>query len=227
MNPLQLRKIICSMPGIVSCWVPGSNRQAVDIVRGNHGTVHGANRNIEVYPNQIRNDLGWSFDGVDDYVNCGQIAALNNLSTSGKSFFSFCWIYTRASATEQRIFQQQDGSGLGRSWMYLDDSLRFTSYFSYPGLSSPNSLSTNKYYFLAMTFDGSTQRLFENGIEVASTSDSIPDADGDFLIGISKDLSTDPFDGYITLIGVGDQNISQTEIFNLYNTTKDLFYPRG
>ena len=60
-------------PSCVLCLLPIRDNKWFDYSgKGNHGTVYGATK-----MSQGRNGFGWLFDGLDDYVDCGNGASLN------------------------------------------------------------------------------------------------------------------------------------------------------
>ena len=222
----KLRKIICSMPGIVSCWIPGGDGVAIDIVRGNHGIVHGANRNVEVQPRQIRSDLGWEFDPANsEYIKVPHHSSLNaqgEISIGG-------WFFVSSSDDDKRLLEKELEYYALR---YSNNKLYFYYHIggSYSGLNY--LVNANKWNFFVATYNNKThvQSLYLQNSLVAQTeltglgSYSINKTTNVFTIGKA---GSSYFSGYQSLIFKADKEWSLADVKNLYNALKDLFYPRG
>jgi len=214
------------VPGLISLWIPGEDGRAIDVIGQNHGTVHGANRNVEVYPNQIRNDLGWSFDGVDDRINCGNvdITKLKSIFALVKPIASQPWHNVIAGKIDVK-----NGKYFGLRSYANENKFQLVST---AGLTTDtSSFSINTFYFVCGVIKQNNGYLYVNsilkgtGIGGVSSNSTKP-----FLIGAGYDSAntmTYYWKGEISIVGVSSISWGTSEISNLYNAIKDLFYPRG
>ncbi len=130
----------------------------------NHGTLHG--------PQSVLRGKGYAlrFDGVDDYVDCGNSRSLD---LRGPLTLS-AWVYPQtASAGEPGIVGKWfDSYALtlyrGGCWFYISDG----------GNNVKTPLETGRWHHVVGTFDGQRLRLYVNGVLAA--------------IGKSKTTSTRP-----------------------------------
>jgi len=128
---------------------------------GNHGTAHGAALTTD------RNGISgsaYSFDGADDYIDLG--ASFYN---TNDAFTVSAWASTKALGnTWSRIVDVADnGNGF---FISLDgtEGNRLTGSFwdeshSYYGLEGQGAPSTDRWYHVCLTFDGSNAKFFVDG----------------------------------------------------------------
>ncbi|WP_172824433.1 BspA family leucine-rich repeat surface protein [Polaribacter sp. KT25b] len=99
-----------------------------------------------------------NFDGVDDYVIIG------NVLPSNTSYTKEAWIFTEQNKEAQNII-----SSLKAPFWLNNLKLEATNLFRYSGsVQSPNTLPLNTWVHVAVSWDGTTMRLYENGVEVDS-----------------------------------------------------------
>ena len=120
-----------------------------------------------------------SFDGSNDYVDCGNEASVR---ISGSNISLEAWIYVSSFAANSYqntiigmhygVSGQSDGyvlrvGGAGIAELVLGDGVNWQS------VASPdNTLTTNKWYHIAGTYDGSVMKLYVNGVLVSSNTQS-------------------------------------------------------
>jgi len=155
-----------------------------------------------------------SLDGQNDYVSVSNASALNALK--GQMTVAL-WIYKRADApTWGGIAGRRFGSGYGDLWNLFYDNSGTDDYIFHVLGSSDVSIhgpsssgDVNKWVHLAGVYDGSTLRLYRNGVQVASgaLSGNIPDESSPLVIG-AGDNGTNGFGEYINAL---------VDDFHLYN----------
>ena len=158
-----------------------------------------------------------SFDGVDDYVDCGNDDSLNITD----AITIAAWAKWEGSGDPyQRIVHK------GYSYeIYLHPPTQeFQVWLDTTGTSLEDwpvgTAPINEWTFYAFTFDGSIARGYINGIEKNSenlgNAQIITDPDEDLTIGDRKDLQRS-FNGIIDEVLVCNRALTADEITDLYN----------
>jgi hypothetical protein len=142
------------------------------------------------YPGRVITDLapaGYSvfFDGTGDFLT---VTYPVNWSTYGSYTLEF-WFYTTSIAATNYAFVSTGGTGYTNFYMYGSSG-------AYPGaiavgiqgtneIRSANSvIAANTWYHIAYTFDGTTTRIFVNGVLVASGTTAVyPNNSANLVIG--------------------------------------------
>jgi len=109
-----------------------------------------------------------------------------------------CWLYFNSTASEQGIlgFRPQTTNGNYPSFYYLSGTLRYNSL----GVDRISfSVSSNIWYHIALSRQGTSTKLFSNGVQQGSTfSDSTDYTAARFILGSNDyNTSTNYFQGYI------------------------------
>ena len=158
--------------GLVAAYTfeEGSGTTVTDVSgMGNHGTISGA-----TWTTSGRYGKALSFDGVNDWVTIPAAASLN--LTTGMTLEA--WVRPGATLTNWRAVMVKEGSGYALYYLYAS-----SSYANRPAgggfigggyreLSGGTTLVARTWTHLAMTYDGTTQRLYVNGVQVASRPQS-------------------------------------------------------
>lgn len=158
----------------------------------NEGTVAGSNQNIFTVTDQTGNNntgntidfIGTQFDGIDDRVDVPSNPAID--FAANQNFTIEVWV--KIPATPQPNTQEVDVSIIEKfnlspgavypyAIRYMKDS-KTIRVLRFDGTNNPNIFSTtqvndNQWHHIAFVKDGTTLRLYIDGVEEGSTFDSI------------------------------------------------------
>ena len=205
---------------LVSLWKfdEGSGSTAYDSAGDNDGTIYGATWTT----GQI--DGALDFDGVDDYVNCGNDANLNPLNTISIS----AWIYPNALTTahhqtivmregvayQNYIFWIPTRGGTGDNLEFIVGNGSSNSFHLASGV-----ISAGKWQHVAVTMDGGRVLLYVDAVEKLNESESNSFWQGSAPLVIGDRIrtgSSDPFNGVIDDVRIYDRALTAGEIWQLY-----------
>ncbi len=161
----------------------GSGTTAADSSgRNNTGTLSGA-----TWSTQGRYGSALSFDGVNDMVTIADAASLD--LTTGLTLEA--WVRPTALSGWRTVIMKEVSGGLAYTLYAHDDAPRPAAYVRIAGKSLSDttsgtvSLPLNTWTHLAATYDGTTLRLYVNGVQAASrpVSGSIAGSSNPLRIG--------------------------------------------
>ena len=179
---------------------------------GHDGTIYGAR-----WANGVSRSA-LEFDGVDDYVET------NSPSFSSGELTVSVWVF----------YEEIPGMDYTNAIVCQDDATRvfqlstYNGYFAWhqwtnePDLLSLNPIEINRWYHVAVTFDGSTHTLYINGDVNAQQSGSIS-FDTSVLINIGR-MNWDwiYFHGIIDEVRIYDRSLGAEEVQNHYKEFSEL-----
>ncbi len=203
----------------------------VDLVGNSNATLNsGTTYSINGYLN---------FDGFDDYVmtNTSLNSKLSPANTSN-IISHFIWIYPQDNGV---IITEQGSTALNTSWHdsqieIVSGTLKFGVWQSI-SLSSSISISFNNWYYVGLTYDGTTLRAYVNGQLAGTTTGtrSTPYVNGGnvgLYYGIAANDNTSLGDGTYAKMKFGafhvyNTSLSTQEVINNYNATKNDYIYTG
>lgn len=199
---------------------PGSGTTWTDLIGSNDGAL----TNGPTYSSN--NGGGIVFDGSDDYVsiNEGGLSFPNNSA----DFTLEVIVSLDSVANQVTFFQQENGAGTGRGWIFYRPSVSPAVFSSYLGgsdlyLSSLSNPTTGTIYHLHIKYESGVLHIGYNGVWYQSSTKSIDEnATGGFRIGSAKNTSQ-PVDGNIYCVRVYDRALSAAEVLQNYNALKNRF----
>jgi Concanavalin A-like lectin/glucanases superfamily/Right handed beta helix region len=176
---------------------------------GNTGTIVGARRTTSG-----RHGGALSFDGVDDYAAVPDAAALQLMT--GMTLEA--WVYPAAGGSVWRqALLKETPNGLSYALYTSDDSARPSGFVNAAGTDMGSRgaarLPLSTWSHLATTFDGSTLRLFVNGVMVSQrwVGAALTASGGALKIG-GNAIWGEWFKGSIDDVRVYDRALAPTEI---------------
>jgi hypothetical protein len=177
------------------------------------------------------------FDGVDDFVNIGNQSSLG--FTNG-IFTVDTWIYIPSSWTAGSQYPNLISKGATAGWDTDGWSLFVFRDYPNPSIYSwgcgmrnggsnnvfaRNGCSTNTYLNIVMVLNGSgtTIRLYENGSQIATGTQTINPASNSTNVLIARDNNIQSFPGRVATIKIYNRALSASEIAQNYDAQKSRF----
>lgn len=152
------------------------------------------------------------FDGVNDYVNCGNI-----LPTS---YTKEAWIYVKSLSTQNNIISGGDSDGLHAFWI-PNSSGKLSAGHNGDWFAVEDSvpLSINTWHHVAVTYDAitTTLKLFKDGQLIATNTDVEP-VDGGNIVRLGAfNNAANSFTGTMDEVRIWNRALSPGEITNRMN----------
>ena len=196
---------------------PGSGTTWTDLSgNGNNGTL----TNGPTYSSSNGGSL--VFDGVDDYVNCGNDSSLN----VGNNITVNVWFYVNQTASFDAIIAKVvNDYSLG--WELANSSGTFRTTFRPSGTQInliAGSLSVGNWYMGTMTFDNTTARLYLNGVQTGSTTSGGPvTLNSTEPLRIGGRVQTPNFEGNIASTQIYNRALTASEVQQNFNALRGRF----
>ena len=209
----------------------GSGTNWVDISgNGNNGT--------------LVNGVGYSsvnggvmtFDGVNDYVNCGNSSTFNQTNALTLS----TWVKINSFASTNTL--------IGKQWCYgnqysyslaIDTQGKLQFYYSLDGgycggtfasYISSNPISTNTWYNIVLSFTNTSVKLYLNGQLISGIQTGINTSlyvsNSPVLLGIYRNLSgtyADALNGSMGSVKIYNRSLTDAEVLQNFNALKSRF----
>lgn len=212
--------------GLISCWEfdETSGTTAYDSYGSNNGIISGALIAQSGFGNFV---YSYSFDGINDYVDVGNIQTTNAMSAS-------LWI--NANNATSYLYSKFMYSTNERSWSITMATSKIRVLISDDGTYSSTStvyyettstIPVSTWTMVSFTFDG-TLKIYINGAEQGVTK--IQDASITTIFQSNKNVavgnriydSSSPFDGLIVQPILSGRALTSSELLDLYNSGNGL-----
>ena len=188
---------------------------------GNDGTMEGS---MDAEDDSVPGKSGTAldFDGTDDYIKTN--TAIFNPSTT--NFTASLWVRPTAldldAGADRAILTQNNGTGTGRGWLYIDaGNQKLASFIGGGGKDSGHTLQINNWIHITLVYDVSTDSItwYINGVQgPTNTSVGMETATGELYIGSGK-AGQQNFKGKIDDVRIYNRALSAAEIASLYGNT--------
>jgi len=192
---------------------------------GNNGTWYGAGGGTNLVANyrptaECVSGQCLSFDGTDDYVNCG---LGTNLSITGALTIS-AWIKTSSLATQRVVSKLHNTGGWNGYSLYITSGGVTLQVFNGGSGNSTGvsySFPLNTFFNVTYIYDGTNKKLYINGVyigQAAAGVTSIGITDTAFYIGrlLYYDPPTEHFSGSMDDIRIFDAAMPTSQIQQNY-----------
>jgi hypothetical protein len=214
--------------GIISYWKfdENSGTSLSDSAGSNTGTFNGTTGSQWVTG---KINSGLSFNGSNNYVSFSTTSATVNSVTIT------AWVYLTSTSGTKGIYSWGPTSGCSPGLQYFSVSSGnlYLGSSCGAGVTGSTTLSTNTWYFVAVTIDGSgNATLYVNASSVAGPTNgrsAFTQSTGNDTIGAyySAGSLTGYFSGRIDEVAVWTRALSQSEITSLYNSGSGNQYSFG
>ena len=171
----------------------------------------------------FNNTQSIELDGIDDYVDCGNVTSLNGLANGSISM----WFKT--SNTAGQIFMAKWASGQQQFYAILYPNTRIDVYGTSIGFRSTDTmaLADGNWHHLAITLDGGLTgnqrfKVYVDATALTNLGFSGPTAfstsTSDLLIGKRNDYGFSEWNGNLDEVSIFTKTLSASEITGLYNS---------
>ena len=123
------------------------------------------------------------FDGSNDYIRTPFV-----LDPSTTDVTVSAWFNISDTNIRRLIVQQEDGTGLGRSWLSVENDGTVSTNLGGSIIKGTTAVTPNQWHHIAASYDGTTLSLYLDGQLEASDTRNMVASDGEMLIGINKNL---------------------------------------
>lgn len=198
------------LPGLVSWWKlnKGEGNIAHDSIGPNNGTIHGA------LWTPGKKHFALSFDGIDNYVNCGTDVSLNIPNSITLEAWIKPNILNGTYGIIGRHTSDLDATGTIRTYgpnIYVIINIGGTFSVFY---TTNSPLSVNQWHHVVYTYNGSVEKIYINFIEKATRGNSgvIYTPAPHTYIGATYSPTVQNFNGIIDEVRIYNRALSLDEI---------------
>jgi hypothetical protein len=195
---------------------PGSGTTWTDISRTN---INGTLTNGPTF--NTANGGSIVFDGSNDFVTFGDVAALNFTTT----FSIGCWF--RANTTQPSVDSAIIGNlnGLPYNGYMLWYNSNTVDFYYNSGIraNSTTTIVANIWYHIMGIWTGTAAQIYLNGVLNVSTAQATGPSTGNTLLTVGRYQSDRSFAGNVTLCTAYNRALSAAEVLQNYNATRTRF----
>ncbi|MFZ2886447.1 MAG: LamG domain-containing protein, partial [Minisyncoccia bacterium] len=190
---------------------------------GNNNT--GTMTNMSRDAAQAQGMLGQAFniDGNDDYLSCSS----SGFSTGNANWSASTWFYMNAGGTNQGFFSWGDFTDSQLVNIAVTSAGKFTIGHFNNDWTSTVDAPVRQWSHLTVTYNGTTETVYLNGVPVASNDPTTLDITlvGCYLGNLVFGAFNQPFNGKLDDMRVYNRELSATEIKKLFNLGKATIRP--
>jgi prepilin-type N-terminal cleavage/methylation domain-containing protein len=183
---------------------------------GNTGTIYGATFATDRHgqPNKAM-----SFDGVDDYIDCGDIDKLSSSTIN-------TWINgdTTQNVYAGIVFAGDAANAFGLAIMGGKVFHRISTGSTLDSWSIETFNFPNDWYMLTITDDGTTRKYYKNGVYISQRANTIVNSGTKQALSLGRwgsyTASNSYFNGSLADVRIYNRALSAEEIAFLYNSSR-------
>jgi hypothetical protein len=164
------------------------------------------------------------FDGVDDYVSCGNVL-FNNVSAVTISIWVNIQTFTNGNTIISKGAQGEGSNTTFAAWIISSSGIRnrFFNSTGTSGLVDTGTLSQNTWYNLTWTYNGSAITVYTNSIVGETAALSGPLKTNTNPLNIASSIYGNNTQMICSGTQIYNRALSQTEITQNYNATKGRY----
>ena len=187
-------------------------------------------------PTYNSNNAGYiSFDGSNDFITLGDIAALN-FTSSG--FSVEAWMYIPSTWTAGSQYPNLISKGATAGWdtngwaLFVFRDYPSAGKYSW-GFGIRNSTTvnfsyvtdraTNTWLHVVATISGSTVILYQNGVQISSSTQTVNPGTTSSAVYIGADVAGNYFPGRVSSTNIYNRVITAAEVSQNFNATRSRF----
>ena len=180
---------------------------------GNSGNLTNAsNGTVSWTTGKFGNGLNFSMNGTvtGGYVNIGARPSLLVNETNGWTVEAWIYPVSAGNGRQQSIYD----AGNSQWWIYIqtNGALSFQNLTSpWTSMSSTSVLQNNQWYHVVVTADGTTKKIYLNGILNSTATLSVPNATTSRISGYGA-IGIPSFNGTIYEVAIWNRSLSAAEI---------------
>lgn len=180
---------------------------------GDQSVDNGANYLV---PNNSLSDYVFNFDGTDDYIDCGNITALNSQS----AFSTSSWFKCTTPLSSSPVILNGGSSGTNLFYIQIvnSTSIRYNSAGTNKDTTVSN-IADGSWHHFATVHDGTLLHIYLDGVKQNSYTITAPTSEigNNFIIGRYTLSSLSFFNGELSNISVFNTSLSTANIETIYN----------
>ncbi len=171
---------------------------------------------------RVNNVYSMEFDGTSDYIDCGNITALNSQSAVSTS----AWVnYSGTPTTSSHIILSGGSSATNRFWVQLKSSteIRYGSGSASAYDLTVSTMNSGTWYHIATVHNGTSLDVYLNGIKQGATVTVVSPSTqigNNFKIGEYFSPVGYYWNGYLDEVAVFNTALTELEVKEIYNATE-------